>query len=76
MYAKGVLQGPLTSLPVYTQRQGKSMGLIRRTAERELSRRDSESGREEQDDKAKGRYLVAMRLGETPVLIPNTMVKT
>ena len=52
------------------------MGLIRRTAERELSRRDSESGREEQDDKAKERYLVAMRLGETPVLIPNTMVKT
>ena len=23
-----------------------------------------------------GRFLVAMRLGDTPVLIPNTMVKT
>ena len=28
------------------------------------------------DAKASKKFLVAMRLGDTPVLIPNTMVKT
>ncbi len=45
---------------------------------RELSRRDSESeGSRRMDgtEDNKG-ILVAMRLGETPVLIPNTKVKT
>ena len=72
-----------------------SKAIIRRTAERELSRRDSESENVRRMDELKQRsfwwrmrkriaiegntklnFLVAMRLGDTPVLIPNTMVKT
>ena len=34
----------------------------------------NEKWRHEAEDKSK--FLVAMRLGDTPVLIPNTMVKT
>ena len=48
---------------------------IWRTAERELMRSISESGRAPWTEKQQ-KLLVAMRLGETPVLIPNTMVKT
>ncbi len=41
----------------------------------EISRRSEADSRYEQIRKV-GKFLVAMRLGETPVLISNTMVKT
>ena len=53
-------------------------GIIWRTTEREVTRSVAESrGWARMDDKRNNYMtLVAMRLGETPVLIPNTMVKT
>ena len=50
--------------------------VIGRTAEREVMRSITESREfDAWTDKATI-ILVAMRLGDTPVLIPNTMVKT
>ena len=50
--------------------------VIGRTAEREVMRSITESRKfDAWTDKAT-KILVAMRLGDTPVLIPNTMVKT
>ena len=56
-------------------------GAIRRVAERELMRSisESEGGRRMDEKTTKTNNIifpVVMRLGETPVLIPNTMVKT
>ena len=49
---------------------------IRRTAEHEVFRRNTEGeGSGARTDTTK-EFLVAMRLWDTPVLIPNTMVKT
>ena len=50
--------------------------VIGRTAEREVMRSITEGRKfDAWTDKAT-MILVAMRLGDTPVLIPNTMVKT
>ena len=52
---------------------------IRRTAEHEVFRRNTEGegvrGMTDKNGNTK-EFLVAMRLWDTPVLIPNTMVKT
>ena len=49
---------------------------IRRTAGREVMRSITESTEFDAWRMTTLMLLVAMRLGETPVLIPNTMVKT
>ena len=53
--------------------------IIKRTTEREVTRSVTESegseGHSDEEEQLQ-RFPVAMRLGETPVLIPNTMVKT
>ena len=55
---------------------GLAEDIIGRTAEREVMRSITESREfDAWTDKAT-KILVAMRLGDTPVLIPNTMVKT
>ena len=65
---------------VYTNRCEMTESGIWRVTEREMFRRNIESegtehGRQETTQLNK-EFLVAMRLWDTPVLIPNTMVKT
>ena len=64
----------LASVKVYFHKRRQTNGFIRSATERELFRRNSESGRVHERNNLI--ILVAMRLGDTPVLIPNTMVKT
>ncbi len=53
-------------------------GRIERTTEHELMRSisEGEEGSGTATKEQQKTFLVAMRLGDTPVLIPNTMVKT
>ena len=51
-------------------------GAIRRMTEHEVQRTEGEGIRRMDDALGQQKFPVAMRLGETPVLIPNTKVKT
>ena len=61
---------------VYTNECRVTEDDIRRTAGREVMRSITESTEFGAWRKTTFNFLVAMRLGDTPVLIPNTMVKT
>ena len=51
-------------------------GAIRRMTKHEVQRTEGEGIRRMDDALGQQKFPVAMRLGETPVLIPNTKVKT